>query len=110
MEEWPIRIATIADVHDAQEVFRQHISPTPLIRSYRLEKELGLPGSRRVWLKDYGWTPVGSFKLLGALNWQGMASGCGWVAGVESRERVSSPQIVCWGLAALDPSHPKIKT
>jgi len=22
-----------------------------------------------VWLKDYGWTPVGSFKLLGALNW-----------------------------------------
>ena len=26
---------------------------------------------RRVWLKDYGWTPVGSFKLLGALNWMG---------------------------------------
>ena len=25
--------------------------------------------SRRVWLKDYGWTPSGSFKLLGALNW-----------------------------------------
>ena len=22
-----------------------------------------------MWLKDYGWTPVGSFKLLGALNW-----------------------------------------
>ena len=30
---------------------------------------LGLPASRRVWLKDYGWTPSGSFKLLGALNW-----------------------------------------
>ena len=24
---------------------------------------------RRAWIKDYGWTPVGSFKLLGALNW-----------------------------------------
>jgi threonine dehydratase len=40
-----------------------------LIRSHALEKELGLAEGRRVWLKDYGWTPVGSFKLLGALNW-----------------------------------------
>jgi hypothetical protein len=23
----------------------------------------------RFWLKDYGWTPAGSFKLLGALSW-----------------------------------------
>lgn len=29
----------------------------------------GLPANRAVWLKDYGWTPSGSFKLLGALNW-----------------------------------------
>ena len=28
-----------------------------------------MPTARRVWLKDYGWTPVGSFKLLGALHW-----------------------------------------
>ncbi|QDU31367.1 Phenylserine dehydratase [Anatilimnocola aggregata] len=28
-----------------------------------------MPPTRRVWLKDYGWTPAGSFKLLGALNW-----------------------------------------
>ena len=28
-----------------------------------------MPATRRVWLKDYGWTPVGSFKLLGALHW-----------------------------------------
>ena len=28
-----------------------------------------MPAARRVWLKDYGWTPVGSFKLLGALHW-----------------------------------------
>ena len=48
---------------------RPHVSPSPLIRSYALEKELGLPASRQVWIKDYGWTPVGSFKLLGALNW-----------------------------------------
>lgn len=61
--------ATIDDVRRAEQVIRQHVSPAPLIRSYALEKELGLPPSRRVWLKDYGWTPVGSFKLLGALNW-----------------------------------------
>lgn len=65
----PLRIPTIADVRAAEHVIRQHISAVPLIRSYPLERELGLPESRRVWLKDYGWTPVGSFKLLGALNW-----------------------------------------
>lgn len=65
----PAKIATIEDVRAAERVIREHVSPTPLIRSYPLEKEIGLPASRRVWLKDYGWTPVGSFKLLGALNW-----------------------------------------
>ncbi len=40
-----------------------------MIRSYALEKALGIEPSRRVWIKDYGWTPVGSFKLMGALNW-----------------------------------------
>ncbi len=65
----PLRIPTIAEVRAAERVIRQHISPVPLIRSYPLERELGLPECRRVWLKDYGWTPVGSFKLLGALNW-----------------------------------------
>lgn len=64
-----LRIATIDDVRRAEAVIRRHLSPVPLIRSYRLEKELGLASGRRVWLKDYGWTPVGSFKLLGALNW-----------------------------------------
>lgn len=65
----PVRIATIDDVQAAESVIRQHVSPAPLIRSYPLERELGLATSRRVWIKDYGWTPVGSFKLLGALNW-----------------------------------------
>ena len=64
-----IRIAAIRDVHEAEAVIRKHISPAPLIRSYALENELGLSPSRRVWLKDYGWTPSGSFKLMGALNW-----------------------------------------
>ena len=40
-----------------------------MIRSYALERELGLPPERRVWLKDFGWTPSGSFKLYGGLNW-----------------------------------------
>lgn len=62
-------IATIDDIRDAEAVIREHISPTPLIRSYALERELGIADGRRVWLKDYGWTPVGSFKLLGALYW-----------------------------------------
>jgi len=65
----PETIATFADVRRAESVIREHISPAPMIRSYRLEKELGLSSGRQVWLKDYGWTPVGSFKLLGALNW-----------------------------------------
>jgi len=72
-----IRIATIADVQAAEKVIRQHVSPAPLIRSYALERELKLNPGRRVWLKDYGWTPAGSFKLLGALNW--MANSLEWI-------------------------------
>ena len=65
----PLHIPTIDDVRAAETAIRPHVSPAPLVRSYPLEKEIGLPEGRRVWLKDYGWTPVGSFKLLGALNW-----------------------------------------
>lgn len=61
--------ATIEDVRIAAGVIAPILSPAPLIRSYALERELSLPAGRRVWIKDYGWTPVGSFKLLGALNW-----------------------------------------
>ncbi|QDT13849.1 threonine ammonia-lyase [Planctomycetes bacterium K23_9] len=64
-----LKITTIDDVRAAQPIIRQHFSPAPLIRSYALEKELGLADGRRVWLKDYGWTPVRSFKLMGALCW-----------------------------------------
>ena len=64
-----LRIPTIDDVRSALPVVREHVSAAPMVRSYALEKELGLSGDRRAWLKDYGWTPVGSFKLLGALNW-----------------------------------------
>ena len=64
-----VALVDIGHVRAAADVIHRHISPAPLIRSYALEKELGLPASRRVWLKDYGWTPVGSFKLMGALAW-----------------------------------------
>ncbi len=64
-----IQTATIGDVREAEQVIQQHLSPAPLIRSCELEQELGIEPNRRIWLKDYGWTPVGSFKLLGALNW-----------------------------------------
>jgi threonine dehydratase len=64
-----VRIADLLDVHAAARVIHEHLSPAPLVRSHALERELGLPAGRRVWIKDYGWTPVGSFKVLGALNW-----------------------------------------
>ncbi len=64
-----LHIPTIEDIHAAETVIRSHLTPAPLIRSYRLEKQLELGLGRRVWLKDYGWTPVGSFKVYGALNW-----------------------------------------
>ena len=64
-----IQTVKISDVHTAEAVIRTYLSPAPLIRSWPLEKELGFPTGRRLWLKDYGWTPVGSFKLMGALNW-----------------------------------------
>lgn len=64
-----IQTATVEDVRRAQDVIRRHVGSVPLTRSYALERELGLSDGRCAWLKDYGWTPVGSFKLLGALNW-----------------------------------------
>jgi threonine dehydratase len=64
-----VRIVTVEDVRAAEPVVRPHVSAPPLIRSYALERALGFPESRRVWLKDYGWTPSGSFKLYGGLNW-----------------------------------------
>jgi threonine dehydratase len=63
------QVVTIDEVRAAERVVRPHVSPAPLIRSYALERALELPPGRRIWLKDYGWTPSGSFKLLGALNW-----------------------------------------
>lgn len=60
---------SVGDLRAAERGMRGHISAAPLVRSYALEKKLGLSEGRRVWVKDYGWTPVGSFKLYGALNW-----------------------------------------
>jgi len=64
-----VTVPTVDDVRSAVDVIDAHLSPAPLIRSHELERALGLTADRRVWIKDYGWTPVGSFKLLGALNW-----------------------------------------
>ena len=65
----PVTVATFCDICEAEALVRPHVSPIPIIRSYALEKKLGLSADQCVWIKDYGWTPVGSFKLLGALNW-----------------------------------------
>lgn len=60
---------TVDDVYRAKDVLTRFLSLAPLIRSFCLEDALQITGGRRVWIKDYGWTPVGSFKLMGALNW-----------------------------------------
>lgn len=60
---------TIDDIRSAERAVRPHVLPAPLMRSYELERELDLEPGRAVWIKDYGWTPSGSFKLLGGLNW-----------------------------------------
>ena len=53
-------MVTIKDIRAAQKVLRQYLSPAPLLRSFKLEKKLGLEQlDRRVYIKDYGWTPVG---------------------------------------------------
>ena len=62
-------LPTTEDLYKAKTIVQKHVTPTPLIRSYALESILNLNNKRRVWIKDYGWTPVGSFKVLGALNW-----------------------------------------
>ncbi len=64
-----LHITTIADVVRAEPVVHAHVDSAPLIRSLELERALGLAPERRVWLKDFGWTASGSFKLYGAVNW-----------------------------------------
>lgn len=64
-----LQVTTAADVLAAEARVRPFVEPAPLIRSLALEQALNLPAGRQVWIKDYGWTATGSFKLLGALNW-----------------------------------------
>lgn len=59
----------ISAVQAACRVVHKYVTPCPLLRSYALEKLLQVEPHRRVWIKDYGWSPVGSFKVMGALNW-----------------------------------------
>ncbi len=73
-----LSLPTIDDVRQAEKRIRPHVSPAPLIRSYELEKELRLGPNRQVWIKDYGWTPVGSFKLYGAPQLDGLPSRGNW--------------------------------
>jgi threonine dehydratase len=63
------RIATFEDIEQAAPHVWRHVTPAPLIRSVAIEQTLGLQAGRHAWIKDYGWTPVGSFKLMGALAW-----------------------------------------
>lgn len=60
---------SIHDIQVAETAIRPHVHSAPFIRSVALERRLGLPADRYIWLKDYGWTPSGSFKCLGGLNW-----------------------------------------
>ena len=64
-----LRIPDASDVLQACPIVHRHLTPVPLIRSLALQRHLGLPAHRQVWIKDYGWSPVGSFKVYGALRW-----------------------------------------
>lgn len=64
-----LQVPTMADILRAEPVVHAQVDAPPLIRSLALEKALGLAPARRVWLKDFGWTASGSFKLFGAVNW-----------------------------------------
>ena len=45
---------TIEQIHQAQQILAEHMTPAPLVRSYALERELKLQGDRRVWIKTMG--------------------------------------------------------
>ena len=64
----PLPVDMLA-IRSAARTLSEHLDPSPLVRSCSLERLLKLPKHRKVWLKDYGWTPVGSFKVMGALHW-----------------------------------------
>jgi len=83
MQSMSVRRVVIDDVREAESNIRPHISAAPMIRSYDLEKVLDFPAGRRIWLKDFGWTPSGSFKLYGGLNWM-----------AQNRERIGSRSVV----------------
>lgn len=76
-------VCTFEDVVSAGDIVHQYLTPVPLMRSIPLEYALDLNKERRVWIKDYGWTPVGSFKVYGALNWV-----------FQNRERIGDAAIV----------------
>lgn len=65
----PNPVATIDDVRRVAPIVHRFVTPVPLVRSYAMEKRLGVAPHRQVWIKDYGWSPVGSFKVMGALAW-----------------------------------------
>ncbi len=57
-------LPTLAGIRDAAAAIGRHLAPTPLVRCQPLSRAL----RAEVWLKNETVTPIGSFKLRGALN------------------------------------------
>jgi threonine dehydratase len=64
-----MQLPTLSQIHDAQSVVYRHMPPTPQYRWPLIEARLsaGKPAGVEAWIKHENHTPVGAFKLRGAL-------------------------------------------
>jgi threonine dehydratase len=62
--DFPWRLPTLHDVFQARRTIAPHFTPTPLLRPWLLEEELGCT----VYVKCENLTPIGAFKVRGGIN------------------------------------------
>ena len=64
-----MQLPTLSQIHDAQSIVYRHMPPTPQYRWPLLEARLsaGKLPEVEAWIKHENHTPVGAFKLRGAL-------------------------------------------
>ena len=64
-----MQLPTLSQIHDAQSIVYRHMPPTPQYRWPLIEARFsgGKPSSTEIWIKHENHTPVGAFKLRGAL-------------------------------------------
>lgn len=75
---WSGTLPTLADVFRARSVIRQHLAPTPLLRSESLSERIGCD----VLVKCENMLPTGAFKVRGGLYYMSQLSDAQRVQGV----------------------------